>query len=92
MDAVEVMGYLASALSIASGLPQALKTFRTKSAGDLALATLLLQIVAHVLWIVYAIEYRLWPVLAPNLCSFAVVLTITGLKLSYDRRLRLEKP
>jgi MtN3 and saliva related transmembrane protein len=92
MEAVEDMGYLASALSIASGLPQALKTFRTKSAGDLALATLLLQIVAHVLWIVYAIEYRLWPVLAPNLCSFAVVLTITGLKLSYDRRLRLEKP
>ena len=92
MDAVDVMGYVASALSIASGLPQAVKTFRTKSAGDLALATLLLQIVAHVLWIVYAIEYRLWPVLAPNLCSFAVVLTITGLKLSYDQRLRRETP
>ena len=92
MDAVEFMGYVASALSIASGLPQAVKTFRTKSASDLALATLLLQIVAHLLWIVYAIEYRLWPVLAPNLCSFAVVLTITGLKLSYDRRIRLGKP
>jgi MtN3 and saliva related transmembrane protein len=92
MDAVEVMGYVASAMSIASGLPQAVKTFRTKSAADLALATLLLQILAHLLWIIYAIEYRLWPVLAPNLCSFAVVLTITGLKLSYDRRVRLEKP
>lgn len=92
MDAVDVMGYVASALSIASGLPQAVKTFRTKSAGDLALATLLLQIVAHLLWIAYAIEYRLWPVLAPNLCSFVVVLTITGLKLSYDRRLRRGTP
>lgn len=92
MGAIEIMGYLASILSIASGLPQAVKTFRTKSAADLALATLLLQVAAHLLWIIYAIEFRLWPVLAPNLCSFAVVLTISGLKLSYDRRIRAGKP
>jgi MtN3 and saliva related transmembrane protein len=86
MGWVEGMGYLASGLSIVSGMPQAVKVFHTKSAGDLALTTLLLQVVAHLLWIVYAIEFRLWPVLVPNLCSFAIVVTITGLKLAYDRR------
>jgi MtN3 and saliva related transmembrane protein len=87
MGLVEAMGYLASGLSIVSGLPQAVKTFQTKSAGDLALSTLVLQSAAHLLWIIYAIEFRLWPVLAPNLISFAVVVTIAGLKLSYDRTL-----
>jgi MtN3 and saliva related transmembrane protein len=87
MGLIEGVGYLASGLSIVSGLPQALKTFRTKSAEDLALFTLLLQMTAHLLWIVYAIEFWLWPVLAPNLFSLAVVATIAGLKLRYDRRL-----
>jgi len=87
MHILETVGFLASGLSIASGLPQAAKTFRTKSAGDLSLATLALQLVAHALWIAYAFEFRLWPVLVPNLFSLAVVATTTMLKLSYDRRL-----
>lgn len=87
MQMLEAIGFLASGLSIASGLPQAAKTFRTKSAADLSLATLLLQLVAHGLWIAYSVEFRLWPVLVPNLFSCAVVATTTTLKLSYDRAL-----
>jgi MtN3 and saliva related transmembrane protein len=87
MQTIEVMGFLASGLSIVSGLPQAAKTLRTRSAGDLSLATLLLAVVAHVLWIGYALALELWPVLLPNLFSFALVASLTTMKLAFDRRL-----
>jgi len=88
LEILEIVGLVASGLSIASGLPQVLKLLRTRSAGDLSLATLGLQLVAHVLWIAYSLELRLWPVLMPNLFSFAVVATTATLKLTYDRGIK----
>jgi len=89
MQTVELFGFLASGLSIVSGLPQVAKTFRSRSAGDLSLATLLLAVVAHGLWIGYAVTLALWPVLLPNLFSFAVVASLTTMKLAFGRRLPL---
>src|SRR5262249_10454847 len=87
MQTIETVGFLASGLSIVSGLPQAAKTFRTRSAGDLSLATLLIAVTAHVLWIGYALAQELWPVLLPNLFSFAVAVGLMLMKLSFDRAL-----
>ena len=92
MGLIESVGYLAMGLSMVCALPQAVKTFRTKSAGDLSLATLALQLTAHLLWVAYALEFRLWPVLAPNLFSLGVVGTLVWFKLAYDARLRRVAP
>ena len=86
MQTVEMIGFLASGLSIVSGLPQVAKTFRSRSAGDLSLATLLLAVIANGLWIGYAVALALWPVLLPNLFSFAVVASLITMKLAFDQR------
>jgi MtN3 and saliva related transmembrane protein len=50
---VTVLGLSASALSTLSLLPQVIRTWRTRSAGDISAGWLITALVAMLLWIAY---------------------------------------
>lgn len=53
MDAIEYLGLAASSLATLAFLPQVVKTWRTRSANDFSLVTLLMLEAGTGLWILY---------------------------------------
>lgn len=55
MDGIEYLGLVATSLATFAFLPQVVKTWRTRSADDFSLATLLMLEAGVGLWIVYGV-------------------------------------
>lgn len=63
---IHYLGYFAGVLTVASFLPQVVRTWRTRSTGDLSLGMFALLVTASSLWVIYAFVKRDWPVVATN--------------------------
>jgi len=66
-------------ISTRPNLPQAYKIFKRKSAKDISILTYSTVLVACVIWILYGIELRNFPVIITNsLATINVTLVIIG--------------
>jgi MtN3 and saliva related transmembrane protein len=81
MDAIEILGLVAGALTTTAYLPQAVRTLRSGSARDLSLAMLLLLVGGIVLWLAYGALAGLTAVVAANAATLALTLPILWVKL-----------
>jgi len=81
--AVEVVGTVAAVLTTSSFLPQAWKTWRSRSAGDLSYAMLGAFSLGLFLWLLYGIFLDSWPIIVANAVTLALNLFILGLKIRY---------
>lgn len=80
-DVIEWVGYLAATLTTAAFVPQVVKTWRTKSAGDLSLPMLIAFTIGVMLWLVYGLALESVPVIAANAMTLSLNLTLVALKL-----------
>ena len=55
MDSIESLGFVAGLLTTFAFLPQAIKTWRTGSAHDFSLPTLLMLVAGVALWTLYGV-------------------------------------
>jgi MtN3 and saliva related transmembrane protein len=83
MSAVTLLGLVAACCTTACFVPQVVKTWRSRSTGDISLGMFALLTFGLVLWIVYAVMRSDLPVLAANATAFVLVSTILILKLKY---------
>lgn len=88
MSYVPLVGYVAGALTTIAYLPQALRTFRTKSSGDLSLGMLLCVNTGMILWLCYGFLIHSVPVMIPNVITMTMSLPLTWMKFRYDARER----
>lgn len=86
INAFEIIGYVAAALSSISFLPQVVKTWRTKSARDLSWLMLVIFMLGLVLWEIYGIWIRSMPMILVNLLLLSSASVILVCKIRYDRR------
>jgi len=77
------LGYLAGFLTVASFLPQVVRTWRTKHTKDLSVVTFVLLIAAGALWITYGVLQGDRPVILTNVGMVALNCAILGAKLRY---------
>ena len=77
----EGIGYAAAAMTTVSFLPQALKVIRTKHTADLSLPTYAIFAGGVLLWLVFGIVTKSWPVIAANVVTLPLVLVILGMKI-----------
>ena len=77
------LGYLAGFLSVASFLPQVVRTWRTKQTKDLSVVTFVLLITAGALWITYGVLESDRPVILTNVGMVALNGAILTAKLRY---------
>jgi MtN3 and saliva related transmembrane protein len=77
------LGYLAGFLTVASFVPQVIRTWRTKQTDALSLRTFLLIITSGVAWITYGVLRRDAPVIITNAGLVALNLAILTAKLRY---------
>ena len=89
--AVEPAGMIAATSTTLCFVPQLLRVWRRKSAGDISLVMFLLFSFGVFCWLVYGLAIGSLPVVAANALTLALSLAILALKLRYDARERREK-
>ncbi len=83
MEWITVIGLMAGSLTTISFLPQAIKTWRSKSAKDISLTMFLSFCIGVILWIIYGLFIRDIPVLVTNIVTLILAGTILFFKLKY---------
>ena len=83
MTLVTVIGLTAGTLTTISFLPQAIKTWKSKSAKDISLAMFLTFCLGVVLWIIYGICVKDLPVMLTNAITLLLSGSILFFKLKY---------
>jgi len=88
MDSVTALGLVAAALTTSSFIPQVVKVWRTKHAGDLSYGMFAVYSVGIWLWLVYGWLLGDLPLIVANGITFVLSMTILLLKIRFDRRAR----
>ena len=82
---VELIGFIAAFLTTAAFVPQLVRVLKLRSARDISLRMFLMFSVGVLLWLVYGIYTGSKPVIASNLVTLVLSVSILVLKLKYDR-------
>jgi MtN3 and saliva related transmembrane protein len=77
------LGYLAGFLTVASFLPQVVRTWRTKQTKDLSVGTFVLLITSGALWVTYGVMESDRPVILTNVGMVALNVAILTAKLRF---------
>lgn len=83
---LEWIGSIAAFCTTVSFVPQLFRVWQRKSARDISMTMFLLFSFGVVCWLVYGIGIGSRPVIAANLGTLALALSILVLKLRYDRQ------
>ncbi|MEY3324538.1 MAG: hypothetical protein RL316_1138 [Bacteroidota bacterium] len=85
MNAAEILGYAAGAVTAFTFLPQVIKTWREQSAKDISLTMFLIAFINEIMWLVYGFMIDNFVIILTN----AVMLLMSGimilLKLKYGK-------
>ena len=84
LDPVTILGLVAASLTTFAGLPQLIKTWKTKSTKDISLLLFLMMFVGVILWLIYGSLTGDVPLIAGNGISALLVGAILALKLRYN--------
>lgn len=83
MDFHIIIGLTAGFCTTVAFLPQAIKTWKTKSAKDLSLGMYSIFCTGIILWLIYGFLINDIPVILTNLASIILASSILYFKLSY---------
>jgi MtN3 and saliva related transmembrane protein len=72
---INAVGTLAALLTITSFVPQIVKIARERDASSVSLRMYAMTVAAFVLWTIYGVATRAWPVAAANTASLACAAT-----------------
>ena len=82
MNSIEILGYTAGTISAVTFLPQVIKTWKTKSAGDISLMMFLLATASVIAWLVYGILIANGSIIYTN----ATILVLSSVMLLFKFR------
>ncbi len=82
------LGYAAASLTTAAFLPQAWLTFRTRNVSGISLGMYAVFTLGVLLWLVYGVMLKAWPLIAANLVTLVLAAGILLMKIVIDARRR----
>jgi MtN3 and saliva related transmembrane protein len=83
---IELLGYVAACLTTLSFAPQAWLIFRTRNVAGVSLGMYGAMTAGVVLWLVYGVLIRSWPLVAANVVTLSLAGSILAMKLVLGRR------
>jgi MtN3 and saliva related transmembrane protein len=83
-----VLGFLAAILTTSAFVPQVVKTWKTRSAGDLSLVWLLAFTTGVACWLAYSLILGVVPMMVGNGVTLALALVLLFLKITDRSRKR----
>ena len=81
----DIIGYLGGFFIMISFIPQVIKSYKTKSVGDLSTGMILATLIGTVFWIVYGFLINGMPVIVMNIIFGIIVLCQLYLKIKHER-------
>lgn len=88
MEPNDMIGIVAGMLTTVSFVPQVIKTWRTRSTGDISFMMFLLFSAGVSLWLFYGIAIHSLPVILSNLVTLILSVSIILMKLWFDSELK----
>ncbi len=85
MNPVTLLGLIAGTLTTFAFVPQVIKTWKTKSAGDLSIGTMSLICTGVLLWLIYGLLIGDVPVIAANAVTLVLVTATFVMVLLYRK-------
>ncbi len=89
---IDFAGFAAAFCTTTAFVPQLARILRRRSAEDISLPMFLLFSLGVLLWLIYGIAVRSWPVIVSNAATLGLSLAILILKLRFDRNATQELP
>ena len=86
MDIINIVGAAGGIVSSVTFLPQVIKIWKTKSAKDLSMGTLLFLVLNVSLWLLYGILTNLYPIIITNGIVLSMVLIMVYFKLTFKEQ------
>ena len=81
INAITIIGFVAAVLTTGAGIPQFIKTVRTRHTESLSIHTYIMLAVGIPLWLIYGILIKDLPLIASNFVILIPVLIILTLKI-----------
>ena len=78
------IGSAAALCSITSFAPQMIKIWKTRDASSVSLRTYALTVTCFVLWVIYGVMIKAWPITVANSC--ALLMSAGGLAMKWRFR------
>jgi MtN3 and saliva related transmembrane protein len=78
---IDAIGYAAAALTTCAFIPQVVKSWHTRSTGDLSGTMLVVFTAGIVLWLAYGLSVGAWPVILANAVTLVLSGTLVMMKL-----------
>ena len=86
MDIINIVGTAGGIVSSVTFLPQVIKIWKTKSAKDLSMGTLLFLVLNVSLWLLYGILTNLYPIIITNGIVLSMVFIMVYFKLTFKEQ------
>lgn len=86
VDSIEILGLIAAVFTTSGFLPQVIKTWRTKNVRALSLTMYLVLFTGMFLWLIYGIYKASLALIAANVVSCALTLSLIIFILKYKNR------
>ncbi|NLD92426.1 MAG: SemiSWEET transporter [Fibrobacter sp.] len=83
MKFIDIIGYLAGALTTISFLPQVIQVWKTRSTKDLSIVMFLLFSLGLILWLIYGISVMQLPIILANGFTLLMASIIIVFKIIY---------
>jgi len=83
MDYVNIIGFVAGAMTTISFLPQAIRIYRTRHTRDLSLPMYIVLLAGVLLWLCYGVMVHSYPIIIANAVTMAVGSYILVMKVKY---------
>jgi len=80
MNTVDIVGYLASCVSVASFLPQIIHSWKTQNTKDISLGMFYGFFIGFFLWLTYGVLINSLPIMITNAINIGLVTSILFLK------------
>ena len=80
LDYVDIVGFVAGALTAFAYVPQVIKSMRSKSTKDLSLWWIAISVVGPALWEIYGLVILSYPLIFTNLVSLVMAMYMLYLK------------
>jgi MtN3 and saliva related transmembrane protein len=81
-----IIGLTAGGISTIAFVPQVLRTWRTKSSGDLSLGMFGLLVLGVVFWLTYGILINDLPIILANVVTLSLQLSVLAMMFQHRRR------
>ena len=83
---IDILGFVATALTTGSLIPQVLKTYKTKDVSSISLSTYIMYFIGILIWIVYGFYLKSTPIHVSNFFGLIFSTSIIIMKIKYEKR------